>query len=200
VTLPMFAPSTNDPNQWSTDGIGWTDDQLTVALRKALIYYDSEYDDVPDTVEYSQLHIGQVDGRWRVCAEDGTLPDGTHVEGQATPVTWARLVPEPAPEPEPGCDGADTEPFGEQWQIYSEVADTRRRIHAELDGASVESACWDDAANSGQLASAAGKVAVVAETVRRGDIDDEPARAVLRENLLTVAAVACGWVDTIDRR
>jgi hypothetical protein len=198
TNLPQFAPSTNDPNAWSTDGVGWPPDELHRALKIALLYYNSEYDDVPDTTTYHELHVGETAGRWVVCDADGRLPKGGSVdEGTVTAVTWARLVPDPQEEDDPS--EAETEPFGEQWQVYSEVADTRRRIHAELDGISVETGSWDDTANAGQFASAAGKVSVVAETIRRGDIDDGPARSVLRENLLTVAAVACGWIDTLDR-
>jgi hypothetical protein len=199
---PMFAPSTNDPNQWSADGNQWTREQLDQALKIALLYYDSDYDDVPDTVAYFPCHVGEVAGAWKVCEPDGTLPNGQKVDGDPVAVTWATLAPKAEPDPSPG--DADTEPFGEQWAVYSEVADTRRRIHAEADGASVETADWDDPTNANQLAAAAGKVADIAETVRlrgrRGaEFQDGPAKAVLREDLLTVAAVAVGWVETIDR-
>jgi hypothetical protein len=203
----MFAPAHADRNQWSTEGVGHDEQDLHDALRRALLYYDDTREDVPPTTKFHERWMGQKDGEWYICDEAGYIVSdgplhGSHINGYApTAITVATLVPEPEPEPDPEPE-PEPEPVVEEPEpdVYDEIADTRRRLHAASDGLSIEDGRWDDTANLHQLAGPFGNAAIAADLIRRGDIGrDDVARPILRQALLEVAAVATGWVETIDR-
>ena len=193
---PMFAPAAGDHNQWSTEGVGHSSADLEEALRRALLYYDADHDDIPDTTVFHERLMGQRDGLWYICDRNGFIvsdgpEDGLQVEGAPVPITVATLVPEPEPAPEP--DATDEVAAVGVWE---EIQGAQARLAAA--GPTIADGTWDDIANLHQLAAPFGRVATTADLARRGDIGGDVALANLREALLETAAVAASWAETID--
>jgi hypothetical protein len=199
---PRFTPSKDNPdNILVTQGNGFSDEELDVALKNALLYFDTPYEDIPETREYKQTYIGTKNGVQCACKPDGSLPEGGKIDDEPIPITWVTLKPEPEPDPEPEeeTEELDLVEFDPEINLDDEVKDARARLHRESGPWSLELADWFNGANLSIFMAAPGRVASLFELIRRGDISDVEAQDLLYDDLLTTAAAAFAWADAIKR-
>jgi hypothetical protein len=196
MTAPRFYQAEDSPDVFVATGHDHSDEELDRALKNALRYFDTPYDEVPSSNVYTEKWIGYTEsGNQCVCDPDGKLPSGEQLEDYLA-VTVAVLKPEPEPELEDDLEVPEFEPEDNLW---TEVSDARSRLDRELDAWSLEKAEWYQGANLSVFMSGPGLVATTYEYIRQGRISDEEGQDVLYDALLTTAATALAWVDAIKR-